>query len=167
MRGSVIGGWIAVALFVATPAQAADFSARNPEQFRTVMGDRGAEGELKVTLDGKLSIEAYAGKKYFEVSFGDCDRRRTTCGLEYFYAWWPTKALTADQINRWNRWTLRCPAYLDKGEPTIWNGSRLLEGETREEVADVVDNWLGCLDDFNAFVAHPEAFLSQKEAPPG
>jgi hypothetical protein len=155
-----------LALCIAAPALAADFDARRPKDVLSVVTTNGASGVLKTGTDGKPFVEAKAAKVFFDVDFYDCDDAKASCATQNFNASWTTKGVTAEQINRWNRWTLWCPGYLDKdGEPNLWTSVPVFEHESREDQAAVVDTWLGCLRDFDDFVASPEEVLKRKEAP--
>jgi hypothetical protein len=167
MRGIVIGGVLAaMGVGAGLPATAADFDARRPKDVLSVVTTNGASGELKAAKDGKPYIDAKAGKIFFDVDFYDCDDAKALCTTQNFYASWTSKDVTVEQMNRWNRWTLWCPGYLDKdGEPNMWSNTPVYAHETREDVVSTVDGWMGCLRDFDAFVANPEDVLKQKEAP--
>ena len=154
------------ALAFATSATAADFDARKPKDVLAVVTSNGASGQLKVGTDGKPYIDAKAGKVFFDVDFYDCDDAKALCTTLNFYGSWTSKAITLDQINRWNRWTLWCPAYLNKdGAPNVWSVAAVTKGLSREDFTGDVDTWMDCLRDFDDFVAHPEEVLRQKEAP--
>lgn len=148
-----------LALAIAAPATAADFDARKAKDVLSVITTNGASGVMKVGKDGKPYVEAKAGKIFFDVDFYDCDDGKTLCTTQNFTASWTTKG-------RWNRWTLWCPGYLDQdAEPNLWTSVPAFERESRDDVTGVVDTWLGCLRDFDDFVANPEDVLKRKEAP--
>ncbi|HEX7761926.1 MAG TPA: hypothetical protein VF459_20630 [Caulobacteraceae bacterium] len=148
------------------PAAAADFDARRPGDVLSVVTTNGASGALKTAKDGKPYIDAKAGKIFFDIDFYDCDDAKALCATQNFYASWTSKDVTVAQMNRWNQWTLWCPGYLDKdGAPNMWSNAPVYARETREDVVGTVDQWLGCLRDFDEFVANPEDVLKRKEAP--
>ena len=159
----------AVALGAAWSAAAADFDARRPKDLLAVITSDGASGSLKVGKDGKDGkpyIDGKAGKNFFDVDFYDCDDAKALCATQNFYASWTSKEVTVAQMNRWNRWTLWCPGYLDAdGAPNIWSPTSVYAKNTRAEAVANVDVWLGCLRDFDEFVANPEDVLKRKEAP--
>jgi len=151
---------------LASPALAADYDARKPNDVLGVVTTNGASGSLKLAKDGKPYIEARAGKIYFNVDFYDCDDAKASCATQNFNAYWTTKGVTTDQMNRWNRWTLWCPGYLDKdGQPNMWMSVSVFAKQTRDDQVEVVNTWLDCLRDFDSFAASPEEVLRQKEAP--
>ena len=157
---------LASARALAAPAApaAADFDARRAADVTAIVTSNGASGELKTGADGKPMLEAQAGRIYFDVDFDDCDTAKTLCNTVTFAGWWDTDKLNADQINRWNRWTLFCPAYLDaKGAPSMWYGLAVSQHTVKDDVADAVDRWMECLQDFDDFVASPDDFLKRKD----
>lgn len=151
---------------VAAPAMAADFDARKAKDVLEVVTSNGASGSIKLGKDGKPYIEARAGKMIFAVDFYDCDDAKVSCTTQNFNAFWTSKDVTSDQMNRWNRWTQWCPGYLDKdGQPNIWMTVPVFAKETRDDQVELVDTWFECLRDFDNFVTSPEDALKRKEAP--
>jgi len=157
----------ALAAPAASPAPASpalDFDARRAADVVAVVTSNGASGQLKAGADGKPMLEAQAGRIFFDVDFDDCDTAKTLCDTVTFAGWWDTDKLNADLINRWNRWTLFCPAYLDaKGAPSMWYGLAVSQHMARDDIANAVDRWMGCLQDFDDFVASPDDFLKRKD----
>ncbi|HTX48581.1 MAG TPA: YbjN domain-containing protein [Caulobacteraceae bacterium] len=151
--------------WAAPAASAADaFDARRAADVAAVVTNNGASGELKAGADGKPMLEAQAGRIYFDVDFDDCDTAKALCDTVTFAGWWDTDKLNADLINRWNRWTLFCPAYLDaKGAPSMWYGLAVSQHTAKDDIATAVDRWMGCLQDFDDFVASPDDFLKRKD----
>lgn len=150
----------------AAPAMAADFDARKPKDVLEVVTTNGASGSLKMGKDGKPYIEAKAGKIFFDVDFYDCDDGKASCTTQNFNAYWTSKDVTVDQMNRWNRWTLWCPGYVDKdGQPNMWMSVSIFPRQTHDDEVDLVNTWLDCLRDFDDFVSSPEEVLKHKEAP--
>jgi putative sensory transduction regulator len=153
---------LAAAVTIAGLARADDFDARRAKDIATVVTTNGASGDLKVGDDGKPTIAAQAARIFFDVDFDDCDTAKALCGSVIFSGAWDTGKVTIDQLNRWNRWTLFCPAYLDaKGEPDMWDAIAVSQGTSKDEVANDVERWMGCLQDFDDFVAAPDDFLKR------
>jgi len=145
-------------------ARADDFDARRAKDVAAVVTSNGASGDLKVGDNGKTTLSAQAGRIYFDVDFDDCDTAKALCNTVTFTGWWDTTKLTTDQLNRWNRWTLFCPAYLDtKGTPAMWYGLAVSQSTGKDDVSNAVDRWMGCLTDFDDFVASPEDFLKRND----
>ena len=159
-RGALIG--LAAASTLAAVARADDFDARRAKDIAAVVTSNGASGDLKPGVDGKPTLSAQAARVYFDVYFDDCDATKTLCDTVVFSGSWDTTKVSTDQINRWNRWTLFCPAYLDaRGAPEIWYGIAVSQHTAKEDVAGDVERWMGCLQDFDEFVAAPEDFLKR------
>jgi len=75
-----------------------------------------------------------------------------------------TVKIAVDQINRWNRWTILCPAYLNaSGQPHVWFGVRPSPNDARSDVVNQMNTWLDCLSDFDKFTDAPDAFLKAHE----
>ncbi len=73
---------------------------------------------------------------------------------------WDSKKLTVDLINGWNRWTLFCPAYLDKDNaPNIWYSIAVTSNTSEDDLATPLSTWMDCLHDFDNFVDSPAEFL--------
>jgi hypothetical protein len=162
-HGALLGGLLA--LSVCDVTHAADFDARNPKDVAAVVTTNGASGELRLDKNGKPSIAAQAGRIYFTVNFDDCVTARSQCGTMIFTGWWDAKTVTASQINGWNRWTLFCGAYLDAdGAPELWYSVAVSTHTARDDVAGDVERWMGCLQDFDQFVAAPDDFLKRNGA---
>lgn len=156
---------LGAALALAGLARADDFDARRAKDTAGVVTSNGASGEVKAGEDGKPTISAQAARIYFDVYFDDCDTTKTLCNTVIFSGSWDTTKVSTDQINRWNRWTLFCPGYLDtRGKPEIWYGIAVSQHTAKDDVATDVDRWMGCLQDFDDFVGDPEAFL-KRDAP--
>ena len=161
MRGRI---WVAAATIstLAAAARAEDFDARRAKDVAAVVTSNGASGALSVGVDGKTALEAQAARIFFDVYFDDCDTAKALCDTVIFSGSWDTTKLTEDEVNRWNRWTLYCPAYLDaKGEPDIWYSVAVSAHTAKDDVANDVDRWMGCLTDFDTFVAGPDDFLKR------
>ena len=153
---------LAAAATLAGLARADDFDARRAKDIATVVTTNGASGELTVGADGKPTINAQAARIFFDVDFDDCDTAKALCNSMIFSGAWDTGKVTIDQLNRWNRWTLFCPAYLDaKGQPDMWDAIPVSQSTSKDEVANDVARWMGCLQDFDEFVAAPEDFLKR------
>ena len=164
MRAGLV---LAAALAVAGAARADDFDARKAADILTVVTSHGASGELKLDKEGKPSIEARAGRLYFGVDFSECNDAKTSCETFMLSGTWNAKDVTVDQINRWNRWTAFCPAYLDhQGAPNMWYSLTATARTSREDVGADMDRWIDCLQDFDSLVAAPEEFLKRHEAAP-
>jgi hypothetical protein len=143
-------------------ARADDFDARRAKDVTAVVTSNGASGDLKIGDDGKPTINAQAARIFFDVYFDDCDTAKALCDTMIFSSSWDTTKVSTDQLNRWNRWTLFCPAYLDaKGEPDMWDAVALSQRTAKDDVANDVDRWMGCLQDFDTFAAAPDDFLKR------
>jgi len=162
---------LAVGASLAGSARGDDFDARRAKDVAAVITANGASGDLRPGGDGKPTLSAQAARVYFDVNFDDCDATKALCNTVIFTGSWDTTKVTVDLINRWNRWTLFCPGYLDtRGDPEIWYGVAVSQHTAKDDLASDVDRWMGCLQDFNEFVAAPEDFLkrnaSEGAAPP-
>lgn len=150
---------------LAGTARADDFDARRAKDVAAVVTSNGASGDLKTGQDGKPTLSAQAARIYFDVYFDDCDAAKALCDEVIFSGSWDTTKVSVDQLNRWNRWTLFCPAYLDaRGEPEVWYGVAVSQHTAKDDVEGAVDRWMGCLQDFDDFVAAPEDFLRRNAA---
>lgn len=157
---------VALTLAASPSAGAADFDARSAKDVLGVVTSNGASGDLEAGKDGKPSIKGQAGRIYFDVYFDDCDAAKALCNTIIFTGSWDSKKITADQINRWNRWTLFCPAYLEAdGAPDMWYSVAVSSRFGKQDVADDVERWMNCLQDFDDFVGGPEDFLKRNESP--
>jgi hypothetical protein len=163
-RTLTLAAMLGLAALTAPPAHAADFDARSPKDVLAVVTTNGASGELTIGKDGKPTIKGQAGRIYFDVYFDDCDATKAQCGTLIFTGSWDSRKVTADQINRWNRWTLFCPAYLEAdSSPDMWYSVAVSARSGREDVADDVERWMNCLQDFDDFVGAPDDFLKRNE----
>jgi hypothetical protein len=158
-------GAVALALLAAamsTAAHADPFDARKAADVAAVVTSHGASGALKKGGDSKIYFAGQAGQLYFAAHFQDCDDARDLCKTLMFSSWWTTKKIDAYQINRWNRWTLYCPAYIDSdGEPDVWYAVAVSAHTDPGDLANVVGRWMDCLSDFDSFVSDPDAFLKK------
>jgi hypothetical protein len=153
---------LALTLTLAAAAHADSFDARRAADIATALTSHGASGSLKKSDNGHIYFDGQAGELYFDVHFQDCDDARTLCKTLVLGGSWNTKDLTADQINRWNRWTLYCPAYLETdGTPLIWYSVAVSNHTDAGDLADVVSTWMGCLKDFDSFIGAPDDFLKR------
>jgi hypothetical protein len=153
---------LAAALTLTAAAHADSFDARRAADVAAAVTSHGASGSLKKSDNGHLYFDGQAGELYFDIHFQDCDDARTLCKTLVFGGSWNSKNLTADQINRWNRWTLYCPAYLETdGTPVIWYSLAVSAHTDPGDLSDVVSSWMGCLKDFDSFTAAPEDFLKR------
>ncbi len=153
---------LALALATAGLDRAGDFDARRPKDVAAVVTSNGASGELKIAADGKTSISAQAARIFFDIYFDDCDTAKALCDTVTFAGSWKTKKLDAATINRWNRWTLYCPAYLDAdGEPNMWYALAVSAHTDKNDLANAVERWMGCLQDFDDFIASPDDFMKR------
>jgi hypothetical protein len=156
-----------LALATASLARAADFDARSPKDVLGVVTTNGASGELSLGKDGKPGIKGQAGRIFFDVYFDDCDAAKALCNTVIFTGSWDSKKITPDEINRWNRWTLFCPAYLEAdGSPDMWYSVAVSAHAAGQDLADDVERWMNCLQDFDDFVGAPEEFLKRNEPAP-
>jgi hypothetical protein len=155
---------LAAAALLAGATSAAAFDARDPGDVLSVLSSNGATGEIKKDDHGNPYISAKAGKLSFEVDFFDCNASGAACGATLYATGWNMTSVNVEQINRWNRWTLMCPAYLTKeGHPHAWFGVRPSSNDARSDVVVQMNTWLDCLSDFDKFTDAPEAFLSAHE----
>jgi hypothetical protein len=163
--------WIAGLALVglaAGAARAADaaFDARRPADVAAVITTHGASGAM-TTKDGETFFAGQAGQLNFSVHFQDCNDGKTLCNTVMMSEWWDTKAVTLDQINQWNRWTVYCPGYIDSdGNPEVWSFGAVSAKTDPDDLATDVNQWMGCLSDFDRFVANPDEFLKKVNASP-
>ena len=150
-----------MALTVAAGAAHADaFDARRPADVAALITSHGSSGALKKGDDGKAYFEGQVGNIYFDAHFQTCNDARTLCKTMLLGGSWTSKKLTVDQINRWNRWTLYCPAYLDSdNSPNLWYSIAVSGNTADADLADDLSTWMDCLHDFDSFVGDPETFL--------
>ena len=159
MRRDWMAG-LALALATAGAAHAASFDARRAADVSAFVTAHGASGALKKSDGGEVYFDGHAGAIAFDVHFQACDDKRTQCNTMLMGASWDSKKLTVDQINGWNRWTLFCPAYLDKDNaPNIWYAIAVTGNTGQDDLATPFSYWTNCLHDFDSFVGGPEAFL--------
>jgi hypothetical protein len=151
---------LATALTAVSAAHAAGFDARRAADVAALITTHGASGELKKGDDGKVYFAGQVGNAFFEAHFQTCDAPRTYCKTVLLAGVWDSKKITVDQINRWNRWTLYCPAYIDTdGSPNVWYSLAVSSSSTQADVSDDLGTWMDCLHDFDGFVGAPEDFL--------
>jgi hypothetical protein len=151
-------------LIAAVATSAAAFDARNPTDVLAVLSANGASGDLKKDEKGKPYIDAKAGTLGFEVDFYDCDDKGAVCATTLYTTGWNMSSVTIEQINRWNRWTVLCPAYLNsENHPHAWYALKPSVNEARSDVAVELGGWLDCLSDFDKFTDDPEVFLKAHE----
>ena len=151
---------LALALTTATAAHAADFDARRAADIASIITSHGASGALKKGDDGKAYFNGQVGNVYFDAHFQSCDDARTYCKTVLLGGVWDSKKITVDQINRWNRWTLYCPAYIDAdGSPDLWYSIAVSSSTTEADFSDELSTWMDCLHDFDGFVGAPDDFI--------
>jgi hypothetical protein len=150
--------------FAAVATSAAAFDSRNPSDVLSVLSTNGATGELKKDDKGKPYIDAKAGNLGFEVDFYGCNDAGDVCGATLYATGWSLTTVSVDQINRWNRWTMMCPAYLTSaGHPHAWFGVKPSTNDARSDVVVQMNTWLDCLSDFDKFTDAPDDFLKARE----
>jgi hypothetical protein len=153
---------VLAAAAMATPAYA--FNATSPTDVAALVNENGASAALKVGDDGKPWIDAQAGRTHFAVDFYECDEGEKACGTITYTAFWSAKKANLEHVNRWNRYTLRCPASLDKqGRVNGWMTAETAPELTRASFEAVHEAWLVCLSDLDDFANDPEAFLKSVE----
>ena len=154
LAGSIVGA--------AGAAHAASFDARRSADISAFVTSHGASGALKKADDGKIYFDGQVGNIFFDVHFQSCDDARTYCKTMLLGASWDSKKLTVDQVNGWNRWTLFCPAYLDKDNaPNIWYSIAVTSNTNEDDLTTPLSTWMDCLHDFDSFVDGPEDFLKK------
>lgn len=160
----LIAALAATAVVAGAAGSAAAFDARDPASVLAVITANGASGELKSDEKGAPYIEAKAGPLTFSVNFFDCNSAKSGCGSLIYTTGWNMTSVSLDQINRWNRWTILCPAYLSSvNHPRAWFGVKPSVNDERSDVKAQADAWLSCLSDFDKFTDNPEAFLKSKD----
>jgi len=160
----LIAALAATAVVTAAAGQAAAFDSRDPGGVLDVINANGASGELKTDSKGAPYIDAKAGNLTFTIDFFDCNEAKTNCGTLIYTTGWNMTSVNVDQINRWNRWTILCPAYLTTvNHPRAWFGVKPSPNDARSDVKAQADAWLACLSDFDKFTDGPEAFLKSKD----
>jgi hypothetical protein len=154
---------LALALTVTAGAAHADaFDARRAPDIAALITSHGASGALKKGGDSKIYFEGQVGNVKFEAHFQSCNDARTLCKTVLLGGAWTSKKITVDQINRWNRWTLYCPSYLDSdNSPNVWYSIAVSGNTADADLADDLGTWMDCLHDFDGFVDDPEAFLAK------
>jgi hypothetical protein len=158
----VTGLVAALVAFHAAPAAA--FSTENPSDILSVLSGNGASGQLKKDDKGKPYIDAKAGNLSFEIDFSNCNAQNIGCTTTMYSTGWNMTSVSVDQINRWNRWTMFCPAYLStQNHPRAWYPVKNSPAGSREDAAREVGVWLDCLSDFDKFTDSPESFLKANE----
>ena len=151
---------LALALTATGAAHAASFDARRAADMAALITTHGASGALKKGDDGRVYFTGQVGNAFFEAHFQTCDEPRSYCKTVLLSGAWDSKKITIDQINRWNRWTLYCPAYIDTdGSPNVWYSIAVSSSSTEPDVSDAIGTWMDCLHDFDGFVGAPEEFL--------
>ena len=155
---------LALAALVPTASPAASGTAidsRDPKAILAVLTSNGASGEIKKDADGAPYIDAKAGALKFSIDFMTCNAAKTLCDSVVYQVGWTDVKVSTEQINRWNRWVLYCPAYLtkDANAPHAWYPVKAFADDTREHVKRQQDEWLSCLSDFDRFTDDPEGFL--------
>ena len=146
--------------FASAARAAPAFDARRAADVAALITTHGASGALKKSDDGKTYFDGQVGNILFDAHFQACDKPRTLCKTMLLSGSWDSKKITIDQINRWNRWTLYCPAYIDgDGSPNLWYSIAVSANTAQADLADELGTWMDCLHDFDGFVSSPEAFL--------
>ena len=136
------------------------FDARDPKDVFQVLAAHGVEVKWAGDSKDVDYIDATAGQLSFQVDFYRCNPDRNRCGAVVYQVGWDKPLVTLDQINRWNRAVLLCPAYLtETGHPHAWLGVLPSAHDTREDVTAQQVSWLTCLTSFDQFTNDPEAFL--------
>ena len=141
-------------------ARAAAFDARNPKDVFRVLSGNGATASWGRDDEGAAAIDARAGKLTFQVQFYRCNPARTQCAAVVYQAGFNSALVSLDQVNRWNRGVLLCPAYLtESNHPHAWLGVLASAHDTPDDVAWQQSSWLTCLTSFDRFTDDPEGFL--------
>ncbi len=138
----------------------AAFDARNPKDVFRVLSGNGFAASWGRDDEGSAAIDATAGALTFQVQFYRCNPARTQCAAVIYQAGFNSALVTLDQINRWNRTVLLCPAYLtEANHPHAWLGVLASAHDTPDDVAWQQSSWLTCLKNFDRFTDDPEGFL--------
>lgn len=160
----LIAALAATAVVTGAAGAAAAFDAHDPGSVLSVINNNGATGDLKTDDKGAPYIDAKAGNLTFSVDFFGCNKAKTACDTLIYTTGWNMTSVTLDQINRWNRWAILCPAYLtDVNHPRAWFGVKPSSNDERSDVKAQDDAWMSCLSDFDKFTDDPEAFLKSKD----
>jgi hypothetical protein len=160
----MFAGVLSAALAVAGGGSAWAFDARTPADVLVLLSGNGATGELKKDDKGRPYIDAKAGTLTFEIDFYGCNANDTGCSSTLYSTGWNMTSVSVDQINRWNRWTLMCPAYLTaENHPHAWYALRPSANEASADVVAELNVWLDCLSDFDKFTDAPDEFLKAHE----
>lgn len=164
MKKLILIGLAAGGALAGAATSAAAFDSRDPTEVMSVIATNGASGQLKKDDKGRPFIDAKAGTLSFEVDFYGCNDQGVACGTTLYTTGWNMTSVSVDQINRWNRWTALCPAYLTaENHPHAWYGIKPSINETRDDVVNQMNAWLDCLSDFDKFTDAPEDFLKQHD----
>ena len=136
------------------------FDARNPNSVFQVLIAHGVKAAWAKDSSGVDYIDAMGGQLSFQVDFYRCNPDRSRCGAVVYQVGWDKPLVTLDQINRWNRAVLLCPAYLtEAGHPHAWLGVLPSVHDARDDVVAQQTSWATCLTSFDQFTNDPEAFL--------
>lgn len=137
-----------LALTLAAPLQAASLDGSKPEQIAAVLHGFGSI-ENDQAPDGSPRLTGRIDGTRYGVYFYGCDDKQRNCNEIQFSAGWSNVQVSLAQINTWNRDKRYCKAYLDgEGDPMLELDINLRYNVTRENLADTVEYWQLCLNEF-------------------
>lgn len=135
-------------LTLATPLQAANVDGRRPDQIVSILQGFGSI-ENDQSQDGSPRLVGRIDGTRYGVYFYGCDDSRANCNEIQFSAGWSGVEINLAQINVWNSNKRYCRAYIDdEGDPMLELDINLRYGVTSENLADTVEYWQLCLNEF-------------------
>ncbi len=155
---------VALGATLAAASGAWAFDARSPEDVLGVLKADGASPKMKKEADGRPYIVALKKGQTFVVRFHRCNDDKTSCQVVVYNLTFAHDPANVDQINRWNVWSLLCPADREPpGHPHVRFSVLAAASDTRDTVVAEQNEWQACLTDFAEFAHDPEGFLKAHE----
>ena len=144
-----------LALSLTAPLQAASLiETANPEEVSAVLHGFGSI-EREEGTDGTPQLIGRIDGTRYGVYFYSCDDGKANCNEIQFSAGWSNVEVSLAQINSWNRDKRYCKAYLDgEGDPMLELDVNMRFGISKENLADTVEYWQLCLNEFSKELSH-------------
>ncbi|MDZ4370713.1 MAG: YbjN domain-containing protein [Phenylobacterium sp.] len=137
------------------------FDATNPQSLMDVLGAAGATVQTSRKDGDAVFVAVTSTAATFSLQFAACNAQGRACRAVLMDAARPRSAVTVAQINAFNQTSVMCRLYQDRaGAPHVAYSTLLFRTTSRDDMANHLLAWQGCLSDAHDFLRDPVSYLA-------
>jgi hypothetical protein len=146
---------------VSTAVAKGSFDVQNPQGLMDILGQAGAKVQTRARDGDSVFVAVTSTTANFSMQFAGCNPQGRACRAVLLDAAMDRSSVTGAQINAFNQTSVMCRIYQDRtATQHVVYSAMLFQTMNRDDAANHLQAWQGCLADAHDFLKDPVGYLA-------